>query len=276
VSVAGKSVLGLALLAVVGLSLHHAPTQGTNAPAEQPVAAQPPAVAQPSVAAQPSAAAPQDPDVTPEAAPSVAAQGGLQQPAGGGDGDSWRDTAGREYRLGLVNTPETDECFGSDATSKRTELTAGGFRAEVYATDTYRRSVAVVHLPDGTNLNVWLARHGFADDRYLERFRGENPGLATELDSAFAAARAQQAGLWGACTDSVPKGIAQPPPAPAPAGTGDCHPAYVTCLPIAGDGSGRGSVNDLDCGSLGRPVRLRTAGVDPYGLDGEADGVGCE
>jgi len=34
----------------------------------------------------------------------------LLMPAGGGDGDSWHDTAGREYRLGLVNTPEYAEC----------------------------------------------------------------------------------------------------------------------------------------------------------------------
>jgi endonuclease YncB( thermonuclease family) len=267
VSVAGKSVLGLALIAVVGLSLQHAPTLGPDAPVAQPP------VARPSAVAQPPAAAPQDPDVTRDAAPSTAAQGVLQEPAGGGDGDSWRDTAGREYRLGLVNTPETNECFGSDATSKRTELTAGGFRADVYATDTYGRSVAVVRLPDGTNLNVWLARHGFADDRYLERFRGENPGLATELDGAFAAARAELAGLWGPCSGSVPDGIAQVPPAPAP---GDCHPAYLTCIPVTGDGSGRGAANDLDCGSLGGPVTVRTRGVDPYRLDGQADGVGCE
>jgi endonuclease YncB( thermonuclease family) len=125
--------------------------------------------------------------------------GNLLQTGSGGDGDSWRDTDGREYRLGLVNTPEADECFGSQATAERKARTADGFRADVYTVDRYGRHVSVVTTADGTNLNVHLARHGFADDRYLGRFRHENPELAADLDRAFAAARAESAGLWGAC-----------------------------------------------------------------------------
>src|SRR5476649_1728023 len=56
----------------------------------------------------------------------------LLMPAGGGGGDSWHDATGHEYRLGLVNTPEYNECYGSEATAKRKELTAHGFRADVY------------------------------------------------------------------------------------------------------------------------------------------------
>jgi endonuclease YncB( thermonuclease family) len=63
-----------------------------------------------------------------------------------GDGDSWKDTQGQEYRLGIVNAPEVDECFGAQATAERQRLTAGGFRAEVYSTDGYGRGVAVVTL----------------------------------------------------------------------------------------------------------------------------------
>ena len=135
--------------------------------------------------------------------PSSAAAGGVLRglllPAPGGDGDSWRDTQGREYRLGLVNTPETDECFGAEATAERSALTATGFSVDVYAQDRYGRSVAVVRLADGRDLNVHLARYGFADDRYLARFRDEDPQLAVRLDAAFAAARAERRGLWGAC-----------------------------------------------------------------------------
>ena len=105
---------------------------------------------------------------------------------------------GREYRLGLVEAPEVDECFGAEATVERQRLTASGFRAEVYATDRDGRGVSVVTLPDGRNLNVHLARAGFADDRYLAEFRDEHPGLAAELDTAFADARAERRGLWGA------------------------------------------------------------------------------
>ena len=125
-------------------------------------------------------------------------------PADGGDGDSWRDTAGREYRLGMVNAPELDECFGAEATAERTALVARGFSAAVYAQDRYGRSVSVVTTSDGRDVNVHLARYGFADDRYLEQFRHENPQLAQRLDAAFAAARAERRGLWAACARQPP------------------------------------------------------------------------
>ena len=139
----------------------------------------------------------------PEATATVAAPDAgttpLLLPAASGDGDSWRDRQGREYRLGLVDAPEVDECFGAEATAERQRLTAAGFRADVYATDRYGRSVSVVTLPDGRSLNVHLAREGFADDRHLDAFRDEHPGLAAELSTAFADARRERRGLWGAC-----------------------------------------------------------------------------
>jgi len=58
----------------------------------------------------------------------------------------------------------------------------------------------------------------------------------------------------------------QPPPAQ------DCHPAYSPCIPnFPGDA--------LNCGDLpGRlkPVTVHNVANDPYGLDGDNDGVGCE
>lgn len=206
----------------------------------------------------------------------------LLQAQAGGDGDSWRDTAGQEYRLGLVNAPETHECYGAQATAARRQLTAAGFRADVYTQDGYGRGVAVVTTSDGTNLNVHLARHGFADDRYLERFRHENAALAAQLDEAFAAAKTAGAGLWGACAAASSPGGAVPPAPPAlpppgapPAGA-DCHPDYATCIPVKGDGSGRGTANDLDCGGIRMKVHLRQVGLDPYRLDADGNGVGCE
>lgn len=133
------------------------------------------------------------------AAPQPTAESALLQAARGGDGDSWTDTTGQEYRLGMVNAPEQDECFGREATAAREGLVADGFRAEVYSTDRYGRRVAVVTTADGVNVNVHLARQGLADDRYLHQFRSENPSLAAALEQAFAAAKAERAGLWGAC-----------------------------------------------------------------------------
>ncbi len=179
----------------------------------------------------------------------------------------------------MVNAPEADECFGPEATAKRTALTADGFRADSYTVDTYGRSVSVVTTASGLNLNVHLARTGFVDDRYLAQFRSENPSLAAELDRAFAAARAERAGLWGRCAGTAAPSrstaSAQVQPV-APAASSDCHPAYVTCIPVKGTGSGSGAANDLDCEQVGKKVRVREPGMDPYRLDSDGDGFGCE
>ena len=243
-------------------------------PADAPRSDVRPPVAQPSTPPAPepvySAPAPAvTPSVTPSATRAPVASAVLLVAARGGDGDSWKDTQGREYRLGLVNTPETGECFGAEATRTRKRLVAGGFRATAYARDAYGRAVSVVTLPDGTNLNVYLARHGFADDRYLEEFRSENPRLAAQLDVAFAAAKGERAGLWAGCA-------AAPQPVVAAPAQDACHPDYATCIPVKGDGSGTGEANDLDCPDIGKRVRLRQAGVDPYRLDNDDDGFGCD
>ncbi|WP_419929654.1 excalibur calcium-binding domain-containing protein [Candidatus Poriferisocius sp.] len=58
-----------------------------------------------------------------------------------------------------------------------------------------------------------------------------------------------------------------------PTGANDeCHPAYSPCLPnLPGDA--------LNCGNLAagqKPVTVHRPGVDPYRLDGDGDGIGCE
>ena len=63
---------------------------------------------------------------------------------------------------------------------------------------------------------------------------------------------------------------ATPPPNDPPGP--DCHPAYIPCLPNAvGDAYNCG---DLD--SSLKPVTVVNIGFDPYGFDGDSDGVGCE
>ena len=229
----------------------------------------------PSAAARTTAPTGAEPTATPSAGePPVTSA--LLQAAAHGDGDSWRDTAGKEYRLGMVNAPEQDECFGTEATAERRRQVAGGFRADVYSVDRYGRAVSVVTTVDGRSLNVHLARQGFVDDRYLADFRHENARLAAELDEAFAEARAHGRGLWSAC--GAGNEVAAPPPAAAPAaapGLG-CHADYVTCIPVAGNGSGNGGANDLDCGDIQGPVQARSPGVDPYRLDADGDGFGCD
>ena len=70
----------------------------------------------------------------------------------------------------------------------------------------------------------------------------------------------------------------QPTPEPTPstqtdtAGDSDCHPAYSPCLPnLPGDA--------LNCGDIPsslKPIRVLTIGVDPYRLDRDRDGWGCQ
>jgi hypothetical protein len=55
--------------------------------------------------------------------------------------------------------------------------------------------------------------------------------------------------------------------------TAGCHPAYIECIDnYPGDA--------LNCGDIPshlKPVHLRDADWDPYGLDGnDNDGLGCE
>ncbi len=240
---------------------------GAPPPADLPAPVPPPATSAAGPAAQP---------VPPVAAP-------LLRAGSGGDGDSWKDTTGREYRLGMVNAPETGECFGSEATAERKALIADGFRANAYARDTYGRSVSVVTTASGLNVNVHLARRGFVDDRYLAQFRSENPSLAAELDQAFAAAKAGREGLWGRCGSAAAAARnTAPSRSPAPvqplvaAPKSGCHADYVTCVAVKGNGSGSGEANDLDCGDIGKKVELREPGADPYRLDANNDGYGCE
>jgi hypothetical protein len=48
-------------------------------------------------------------------------------------------------------------------------------------------------------------------------------------------------------------------------GGGDCMAGYSPCLPITGD---------LDCGEIGHSVLV--TGSDPYRLDADGDGTGCD
>ncbi len=129
----------------------------------------------------------------------AAAGGALLRQAANGDGDSWKDTTGVEYRMGLINTPELNECGGSRATSYRRSVLSSGFRAESYQIDRYGRAVSVIFTSEGVNLNVDMARQGLADDRYLAQYRSENTSLARDLDGAFAEAKAAKRGVWGSC-----------------------------------------------------------------------------
>lgn len=108
------------------------------------------------------------------------------------DGDSFVASDGKEYRLGLVNTPEYNEPCGLEASGFTRDFLADGFSVNAYAMDTYGRHVAEVFNPKQESLNIALAESGFGNDRYLDEFRHENPDLARRLDQAFQDAAVQR------------------------------------------------------------------------------------
>jgi hypothetical protein len=69
----------------------------------------------------------------------------------------------------------------------------------------------------------------------------------------------------------APPAPTTPPPTrttrPPPPG-GNCEPGYSPCLPIVGD---------LNCDDISDSLKpIHVTGDDPYGLDGDSDGLGCE
>ena len=128
--------------------------------------------------------------------------------------------------------------------------------------DRYGRLLAYVWIPGGKDLGYQLVAGGFAKVYVYRNAYERLPAYRR----AEAAARSGTAGQWQACAVTPPPPVATPSP-PPPAS--NCHPSYSPCLPIVGD---------LDCAdvrALGvAPVRV--LGSDPYRLDGDNDGYGCE
>lgn len=78
------------------------------------------------------------------------------------------------------------------------------------------------------------------------------------------------------CEDSASASDSSASPRSSDTDTDDtvsrCHPAYTTCIPnLPGD-----ALNCADLSSSQKPVRVKQTGVDPYRLDGDRDGLGCE
>lgn len=125
------------------------------------------------------------------------------------------------------------------------------------------------------------AAHGARINSYqVHRFNGGNKTVKASARSvAFKGlkpsktyrfyVRAHNSKGWGPWSKIVqvkpkaPKPKAKPHPQPSQP---RCHPDYSGCLPIVGD---------LDCSQIGHPVRI-LHGRDPYGLDSDGDGMGCE
>ena len=190
------------------------------------------------------------------------------------DGDTLdvRLTSGKTERIRLIgiDTPERGVCYFSQATARAGQLAMSKhvvLRGDPTqdTRDRYGRLLAYVWLPGGKDLGYQLIAGGFAKVYVYRNAFQRLPAYRT----AGAAAKSATAGQWRACAVPVP--VAEPAPAPKPPTPpgSSCHPAYSPCLPI---------VDDLDCADIRAmgvaPVRVLSS--DPYRLDADNDGLGCE
>ena len=188
------------------------------------------------------------------------------------DGDTVRVelVSGRVERVRLigVDAPEPGHCFASKATAIARGL-ALGRRVTLNGDptqdtrDRYRRLLAYVWLPGGKDLGFQMISRGGAKVyvferpfQRLHRYRG-----------AESRGRRVSPSVWTCRRTS---------PAPSPPPSARCEPSYPTlCLDP--------STSDYDCaGGSGNGPRyvyetnFPVRPPDPFGLDHDDDGIGCE
>lgn len=197
------------------------------------------------------------------------------------DGDTLdvRLGSGKSERVRVIgiDTPERGACFFSEA-SGRTSSLALGKRVTLRGDptqdtrDRYGRLLAYVDVNGSLDLGLRLVREGYAA---VYVFRNPFRRLSA-YQAAAGAAKTSKAGVWTSCAVAGTTTAPTPPPPPVlpvvpptPPPSSACHPNYSKCLPI---------VSDLDCAdirAMGKaPVQV--LGADPYRLDGDNDGLGCE
>lgn len=142
------------------------------------------------------------------------------------DGDTIRvrlDGGTYPLRYILVNTPESDEPLGAEATAANRRLVEGQtvyLLQDVSETDRYGRLLRYVFLADGTHVGAELVRQGFAQ---LSSFPPDI-ARAAEIQAAQQEAMTAGRGLWASAPAPTPGGrsgnavpMATPTPVPAAA-----------------------------------------------------------
>jgi len=124
------------------------------------------------------------------------------------DGDTVRLDNGEYLRYIGIDTPELGdeetgeppECYAEEALWADLRLVKNKSLNIYFDTeqrDRYNRLLAYAYLPDGTFVNAWLAREGYAKTLIIS----PNTQLARAILDAEDEARAAGRGLWGACTN---------------------------------------------------------------------------
>jgi endonuclease YncB( thermonuclease family) len=200
------------------------------------------------------------------------------------DGDTLRLNDGRVVQLAQISAPSTasGDCFAKHSRTILSQLVAGATiklarEPKLPRTDSYGHTVAYV-MAKGKNVNLALVSKGAAAPYF---YFGREGRFARPMVAAAAAARHRHTGLWGACSKTRldpdhqlhTAGGRYTPPKKAPA----CTAGYSPCLINHGGA-------DYDCagGSGNGPYYTRSGvtyvvtGSDPYGLDSDGNGKGCE
>jgi micrococcal nuclease len=188
-------------------------------------------------------------------------------------------------RLIGIDTPETHrpgspvQCFGAAASERTARILPPGtaVRLETDSSqdtrDRYGRLLAYVYKTGRAgaagSVNYALVAAGYAKVYVY----GGNPFRYTAtFQRAQSRARSGVLGLWGppcrgdTSQPAAPVQRAAVRPAPGPTPSGSCNPNYTPCV--------ANSAADLDCADVGHAVSV--IGSDPYRLDGDGDGSGCE
>ena len=124
------------------------------------------------------------------------------------DGDTVRLDNGEYLRYIGIDTPELGdeetgeppECYAEEALWADLRLVKNKSLNIYFDTeqrDRYNRLLAYAYLPDGTFINEWLIRQGYARTFIIS----PNTRLSRAILDAEDEARAAGRGLWGACTN---------------------------------------------------------------------------
>jgi endonuclease YncB( thermonuclease family) len=198
------------------------------------------------------------------------------------DGDTLTLTSGQRVRLLQIDSPESGECYGTEARAALFALAPVGSRIVLESdprldrVDRYGRLLRYVRR-GSLDVNVELVRRGAAAPYFYGGERGRHAG---RLLRVALAARSAHRGLWGASPATAFDLVRQDETGRCGAGTAPlplvpprngCDPNYAgACVPPYPP--------DLDCAELRTrglaPVRV--VGADPHRFDGDGDGLGCE
>jgi endonuclease YncB( thermonuclease family) len=196
------------------------------------------------------------------------------------DGDTVVLDGGETIRLVQIDTPEVygdTECYASQASALTKSILPPGTRVRI-GTDPNldqrdRDGRTLAYVWKGSSLvNLRLVREGAAAPYFYSGAEGQ---YAAQIFDAAVTARKAGKGLWGHCrhgsvplraTRGVSTGTVNATRTTPTKSSSSCNPNYTPCVP--------NSPTDLNCADVGHAVQV--VGSDPYNLDGDGDGSGCE